>query len=446
MRSFFCLFLLMLSASCGSSTDLGGGSGLGITPKPGLWQGSDLSFRLVGGQVTAVTLAPHTCSGAQNCKGSLSGPLAGSWPYAATFHATPTNGTVTGNFIADTSVAGTLQLQTGACCTVNAAWSAVWVGDDDSAIGAGADGLGGADALSGADGSTVGGANWGGESFGTIHPGPAATAASPAPKNCMASDQQSAVSLLNEFRNAVGAPVVDGDCALAQASKAHADFYVAHISQYNASGLSVHEEDQSYGAGFTGVNFWDRDTAAGFSGGQTSGEVIAFETTPAAALQGWIDTVYHRLPLLSPTTQVIGYGAKTSAATACDVIDASGRNSLKTDPIVVWPWPGQHNVPASWNGLEGPTPPSPPNGFPSGPVITAQFWKTTTVSTHELTDASGKAIAHMWLDYKTDANLQKLSPETVSLYANQPLSAGTYSVKLTLASGDVLAWRFTVGK
>ena len=442
MRAFLCSVLLILTA-CGSSTSSGGGSAsLGISPKPGLWQGSDLSFRLVDGKVTALALTPHTCTGAKSCKGSLSGPLVGSWAYGTSFRAVPAAGTVNGNFIGDTTVAGTLELQTGACCTITAAWSAVWVGD----LGDASDGdtLGGADAGGGSE-TTGGETAWGGASFGTIHPGPAQNNPSPAALSCLASDQQAAVTQLNEYRNAVGAPVVDGDCGLAQASKAHCDFYVAHISNYNSSGLSPHEEDSSYGAGFTGVNFWDRDAAAGFTG-QPSGEVIAFIGSPAGSLQGWIDTVYHRLPLLSPTTQLIGYGAKKSGGTACDTIDTSARNAVKTDPIIVWPWPGQHNVPASWNGLEGPTPPSPPGGFPSGPVVTAQFWKTTTVTAHELTDAAGNAVAHTWLDYKTDANLKNLAPETVGLYANKPLSAGTYAVKLTLTGGDTLAWNFTVGK
>jgi uncharacterized protein YkwD len=452
MRVLASICLLFLAA-CGSSTDLGGGSaGLGISPKPGLWQGSDLSFRLVGGKVTELTLAPHSCTGVQSCKGSVSGPLAGAWQYGTAFHATPANGTVGGNFVADTAIAGTLQLSTGTCCTVTAAWSAVWVGDGDAGISSGGDTISGADAGGGSDTNSGSDSStdtnplpWGGESFGTIHPGPAQTNASPAPLGCLASDQQSAIGLLNNYRNAVGAPVIQGNCALSQASKAHADFYIAHVSKYNSSGLSVHEEDSSYGAGFTGVNFWDRDMAAGFAGGGTGGEVIAFEGTPPAALKGWIDTVYHRLPLLSPTTQVIGYGSKSGGGTSCDVIDSSGRNGLKTDPIIVWPWPGQHNVDASWNGLEGPTPKAPPGGFPSGPVITAQFWKTTTISAHELSNADGTAIAHTWLDYKTDPNLANLAPETVALYANKPLSAGTYSVKLTLTNGDVLAWRFSVG-
>ena len=453
MRRYLLILSLFLAA-CGNSSAADGGSAgaLGISPKPGQWQGSDLSFRLVNGQITDLTLTPHTCTGPANCQGSLSGPLAGAWGYGTTFHATSASGQILGNFIADTAVAGTLQLQAGTCCQISASWSAEWVGDLSDATSGGDGSTGGADggstgsdsSSSGKDAST-GGTAWDGASFGTIHPCPAQNAPSPAALSCLTSDQQNAVTLLNQYRNSVGAPVVSGDCALAKASKAHADFYVQHVAQYNSSGLSVHEEDASYGAGFTGVNFWDRDTAAGFSGGQTSGEVIAFETTPAAALQGWIDTVYHRLPLLSPTTQLIGYGQQLSGGTNINVIDTSGRNTLKTDPIIVWPWPGQHNVPASWNGLEGPTPPAPPTGFPSGPVITAQFWKTTTISAHELTDAAGNAIAHTWLDQKSDANLANLAPETVGLYANKPLTKGTYAVKLTTVAGDVLAWRFTVG-
>ena len=79
-------------------------------------------------------------------------------------------------------------------------------------------------------------------------------------------------------------------------------------------------------------------------------------------------------------------------------------------------------------------------------MITAQFPKAVTVKTHTLTNAQGTAIAHTWLDQKTDANLANLAPETVSLYANKPMAVGTYTVSLTLSNGDVLAWRFTVGK
>ncbi len=439
MRRFLLTALLFFTA-CGTSTG-SGGTNLDISPKPGLWQGQDLSFRLVGGKITDLTLAPHACTGAQSCNGSISGALAGEWPSTTYFKATPTAGTVSGSFYSNTNIAGTLQVSTGPCCTVIAAWTAVWVGDDDAGISGDASTVDGG----GTNDSSAGGSTWNGASFGTIHPGPSRSDPSPAAHSCFTTDQQQAVDLLNDFRNAVGAPVVDGDCALAKASKAHADFYVGHIAQYNKSGLSPHNEDETYGAGFTGVNFWDRDSTAGFTG-QPSGEVIAFIGTPGPALQGWIDTVYHRLPLLSPTTQLIGYGAKKSGGTATDVIDTSARNALKTDPVIVWPWPGQTNVASSWNGLEGPTPPSPPGGFPSGPVITAQFWKTTPISAHELTDENGTAVAHTWLDQKTDANLKNLAPETVALYANKPLSAGTYSVKLTTTAGDVLAWRFSVGQ
>ena len=457
------LGMWMVLAGC-TATGAGGGEGGELSPKRGLWQGPEISFRLsaTGKMLTELTLTPHSCSGEGGCTATVGGPLAGSWGYGATFHARPAGGSVDGNFAGETAVAGTLDLAAGTCCKVTTAWQAYWVGDGDASSGdataandegGGPDGSGGndgapesSDAAGGADdGGPVELLPWDGASFGTIHPGPAAAADSPPAPAGLSADQASAIALLNGYRNAVGAPVVAGDTSLSKAAKAHADFYVAHVAKYNSTGLSPHKEDQSFGTGFTGVDFWNRCSAAGFQG-QPSGEVIAFEGTPAAALQGWIDTVYHRLPLLSPATELIGFGSKKSGSTAADVIDSSARQAAKSDPIIVWPWPGQHNVPASWNGLEGPTPPKPSSGWPSGPVITAQFWKTTAVAAHELRNAQDAAVAHTWLDYKTDPNLQNLAPATVALYANKPLSAGTYSVKLTLVSGDVLAWRFVVGK
>ena len=449
MRTTLLLSLAFLAA-CGTSTGTSGGTDSPtLVPKSGHWQGTDLSFELNGGQVSQLTLTKHTCTGTNGCKGLVEGVQTGTWGAGTLFRATPAAGKVDGNFISETDVAGTLTLSAGSCCEVKASWTAKWTGDGS---------VGGGDATSGDSGSagdtsvgsedTIGGNTdlpWNGESIGTIHPGPALTTASPDAPAGVAADQAEALQLLNQYRTAAGAGVVTESTALNKATKAHSGFYVAHVAKYNASGLSPHKEDKTYGSDFTGVDFWDRCTAAGYTGFASS-EVIAFEGTPAGALKGWIDTVYHRLPLLDPTTTEIGYGSVTSGNTSCDTIDSASRNAQKSDPIIVWPWPGQHNVPASWNGLEGPTPPSPPGGFPSGPVITAQFPKTVTVTAHTLTDAAGKAIAHTWLDQKTDANLANLAPDTVSLYANKPMAAGTYTVSLTLTNGDVLAWRFTVGK
>lgn len=447
-----CLVSLSVLAACGASTG-GGGEAPGLVPKSGHWQGTDLGFDLKNSQVSGLTLAKLTCTGDKGCTGTVEGPQAGSWGATMRFLATPAGGSVDGRFISETAAAGTLTIPAGTCCNVVAAWSANWVGDGT---------LGGSDAAGGTDGGTAdaggggtedvaaasdtggGSLAWNGASLGTIHPGPARADESPAAPAGAAADQAKALELLNAYRTAVGSAPVSEDSALNKACKAHSAFYVANVSKYNAKGLSPHKEDATFGSGFTGVDFWDRCKAAGYTG-FASGEVIAFEGTPAGALQGWIDTVYHRLPLLDPVTTEIGFGSVTSGKTSCDTIDSASRNALKTDPIVVYPWPGQHKVPSSWNGLEGPTPPSPPGGFPSGPVVTAQFPKAVTVTAHTLTNAAGTAVAHTWLDKKTDANLANLAPETVCLYSNKPLSAGEYTVTLTLSTEDILSWRFTVG-
>lgn len=452
-----------IGVGCGNGTGGGGGTGVGaLQPKNGRWEGSDLSFRLEGSQIKDLVLSQHQCTGDNGCTDkSVVGPIAGAWPTAMTWKATAPGGSISGNYISETQVVGTLKLQAGTCCSVVAAWEAHWIPDGDagvsgdgSAADAGGDAgkadavLAGTDAIVAADVEqdvpVQNSANWNGESLGTIHPGPAQNNASPAPPAGLTTDQQDALALLNDYRNAVGSPVVTENVALSKACKAHADFYVAHFAKYQSSGLSPHEEDSSYGSGFTGIQFWDRDAAAGYQAQGQSNEVIAFVGDPAGALQGWIDTVYHRLPLLDPTTQEIGYGAAGSGQKAVDVIDSGGRSAKTSDPIIVWPWPGQHNVPSSWNGLEGPQPQAPPTGWPSGPVITAQFPKPKTIKTHELLSPAEKTIAHTWLDVKTDPNLAN-DANTMALYANKPLANGTYTVRLTLTTGEVLAWRFTVG-
>jgi hypothetical protein len=234
--------------------------------------------------------------------------------------------------------------------------------------------------------------------------------------------------------------------ALNQAAQSHAAFYVAHAAQYKATKLSPHQQSQAFGAGFSGVNPADRTKAAGYAGGNIS-EVMAFSGSVQGAMQGWLDTVYHRFPLLHPAAQSSGYGQAAAAGAKAEVMDVAMGGSSATD-LVVYPWPGQSGVPASWSGNEGPQPPPPPGGYPSGPVVTARFASAVQVTAHSLRDASGKAIDHVWLDAKNDKYVDMFDAKQTVLYAHKPLAAGGYTVRLEVTQNGqprVVQWRFSVG-
>jgi hypothetical protein len=70
--------------------------------------------------------------------------------------------------------------------------------------------------------------------------------------------------------------------------------------------------------------------------------VIAFQQKSApAAIDGWLATFYHRLPLLDPGLLRVGWGLKNGIA----VLDTSLSDPLAWACFVVWPAPGAENVP-----------------------------------------------------------------------------------------------------
>ena len=261
-----------------------------------------------------------------------------------------------------------------------------------------------------------------------------------------ASDKQvEALTYVNEVRYAVGLGPIDETSAINGAALAHAQYYALHAQQYASTGLSPHEENQSWSEGFTAVSFFDRMRKHGYDG-YSGFEIIAFYHHPRKAVDGWMETLYHRIPIVYPDSEEMGYGAAGGGGSAIDVIDFGVGSGAPHDSVVLYPWEGQADVPVSWNGYESPQPPPPPGGYPSGPIITATFGSVVPhFDTHELLGENNRGIDHTYLTPTTDSHLD--GTETVSLYSDEPLLPGvTYRVRLVGAwHGDPyeLEWAFT---
>jgi len=168
---------------------------------------------------------------------------------------------------------------------------------------------------------------------------------------------------------------------------------------------------------------------------------MAFRGDPAGAVKTFIDSAYHRTPVLSPWYRDMGYGG----GTGCDTIDfGPGTASAKT-VTAFYPYDGQIGVPLSFNGAnEGPTPPVPPTGWPSGYPITL-YGQGITVSNHQIVvDGTTTLLAHQWLDGDTT-----LGSTAKVLYTDAPLTANTtYRVTITgtsTAGSVTFDWTFTTG-
>jgi hypothetical protein len=209
------------------------------------------------------------------------------------------------------------------------------------------------------------------------------------------------------------------------AAQNHCNYYTANRA-ISMCVSNAHAEVMSC-AMFTGASFSTRMRAAGYTG-SASFEVMAFLNNGANATQMWIDSIWHRTPVLSPWTLDMGYGGSAG----CDTIDYGvGRgSSIPRTVVATYPYANQTGVPTSFSGNEGPPPPAPPTRWPSGYPIHVYF--QGTFATHTLTvDGSSANIEHTWLT-PTDARAMGLLRTEAVLYAHRPLMANTrYRVRVT---------------
>ncbi|MEI8257626.1 MAG: CAP domain-containing protein, partial [Deltaproteobacteria bacterium] len=194
--------------------------------------------------------------------------------------------------------------------------------------------------------------------------------------------QLAALVRTNHWRTAAGIAPMNGDAQIQSAAAAHAQL-MATTSQ-SQCWPGVHNETAGC-PGFTGQGPGDRMTAAGYQWSM-AGEVINWESSPQSAIDGWMWTVYHRLPFMDYEYTDSGYayadGPFGGRPATHNVMDfGAPRSPHPTTPThpVVFPVPGLTAVPPSFQGwLEGPTPPWPgggawPSGRTSGTVISMHF-------------------------------------------------------------------------
>ncbi len=256
-----------------------------------------------------------------------------------------------------------------------------------------------------------------------------------------------ALAAVNNYRVPAGAGCATMVGEINKAATAHCNYYNMYM-QNDPCIANPHLEVMTC-AGFTGTSPGERMKAAGYTmfGG---GEVMAFVNSAQGSVDTWVNSVWHRIPILDPWTTHLGYGNSAR----CDTIDfGRGTTPAPNDTVVVYPYDGQVNFPTSFNGqYEGPMPPAPPTGWPSsGPI--SIYAKGIAVTEHVLTkDGDAAPIEHVWLDSKAEivAMEQRRSlTNVVFMYANAPFEPMTkYRVKIvgTYMSGMInREWTFTTG-
>ncbi len=259
--------------------------------------------------------------------------------------------------------------------------------------------------------------------------------------------QRAALVRANHWRTAAGLPPINGNAMLADAAKAHTLFMAGNPS---TCWPGAHFETMGCG-GFTGTSPGARVQAAGYHFASV-GEVINWEDTPAAAIDGWIWTVYHREPFTDIGYVEAGFdeevgplnGRPNAHHNTMDLGRSLGVAVPAQTGVAVFPPAGTTGVPPAFQGnLEGPTPPLPASGrWPSGSVISLDFPSSNfTVASHQIYNSFCEPVPHTYFTTANDPNNH--NARFVYFYANQPLNhAETYTVEVH-ATVDGADWSRT---
>jgi Cysteine-rich secretory protein family len=296
---------------------------------------------------------------------------------------------------------------------------------------------GGTSAGAATSGSNTGGANstGGSATAGASSCGAATPLAVPmltaCPAPAGATPPDNALAAVNDLRAHMGLPCMTLVAQINASSQKHCDYYQQNVADKTCT-ANAHEEVATC-AGFVAVSFADRMKNAGYTG-QPRSEVMAFSGDPVSAIGQWINSVYHRTPLLSPWIREMGYGMTAD----CDTIDMGLGTKTPDDATAVYPYPGQTNVPLNFDGShEGPTPPKPPTGWPSASPVHL-YVKAFTVTSHDVfVQGTCDALPHQWLPDK----------DQYILYPDKPFTKNTQYhvvIKGTKAGNPLdFDWTFT---
>lgn len=245
----------------------------------------------------------------------------------------------------------------------------------------------------------------------------AAAECAPAPEG---SDPEAvaAYERMNAYRKAAGLGCTDFSQEIAKAAKDHCDYYTANAKQSMCI-ANPHREVEGCSK-FRGEKMSARLKAASYEG-QSAYEDMTYVGKGSRAVDLWVDSVWHRIPILSPWVRDAGYGRSG----ACDTMDFSWARSPSEDtPLVMYPYDGQVDVSRSWNGAtESPALPVPKSGWPSGYPIML-YAAGLKVDTHSLLDEDGKPVDHVFLA-PGDKETYGILLNEFAMYATKPLKKRT---------------------
>jgi hypothetical protein len=243
-----------------------------------------------------------------------------------------------------------------------------------------------------------------------------------------------ALERINFYRKAAGLKPVTADPTLSKGCLAHAQYLVTNAEQPSAKGLGMHKEDPSL-PGYTK------------EGSKAAASSVIYPTgDQVAAVDGWMATLFHRVPLLDSRLTKVGIGyAKSEKSGGFFVVNTSGRDGKEAAKPVLFPADKQEDLPQNFLSERPDSLPESKDKI-AGYPITAIFPTNVLVKdvTASLKDDAGNEI-DFWLSTpEKPAGDQKLfQRNAVCLIAKAPLKPGTTYTVTVKAKVNQKAWSET---
>ncbi|MEK7867592.1 MAG: CAP domain-containing protein [Planctomycetota bacterium] len=258
----------------------------------------------------------------------------------------------------------------------------------------------------------------------------------------LASWQKEGGDQLNFFRKAAGCAPVEVDLALSEGAMAHARYLWINDGSPKLDGMGVHEEKP-------GMPGWSDE------GAKCAPNCDIWWGEPDKAVERWMATFYHRVPMLATRLAKVGMGKKdgTKLGTVLVLDCQSGVDETRADEptIVLYPAPDQRDVPHAFAGET-------PDPLPAGTKGTAGYPVTFTAydgAAHGITDVT---VARLLGPDRKEVPCHLSTPQaparaditqwnTVCLIPKGSLSGKTkYTVEITCKLGGETVektWSFT---
>jgi tetratricopeptide (TPR) repeat protein len=260
----------------------------------------------------------------------------------------------------------------------------------------------------------------------------------------MAAHARRALDRVNAVRKQAGLPPVALDERLSASAAAHSFYWLFNQARASQKGLGIHGETPGT-PGFSGAGVYDRDSNFGWHDGPV-GEDITHRGDPVSAVDDWVDSVYHRFPILRPDLRVIGFADAGIASLPIEDMEFgfSGPRGVHATPVV-YPAEGQTSVPAAFYDNELPDPVPAGASRVTGYPVTVTFDRNSAVrlTSFTLSAVGGAAVQPVYSLPPGDA-----TENCASLLTAAPLTPGAkytaHIVAVVDGSAYDRSWTFTV--